>query len=273
MQFTALGGAIAYPLLTHNARMFDAADDAERDRWIDRIMEADDDFLARHPESTLFAYFAGQPKKPVLQRAELLREWEVAEERARAAGPGERRRVLRAHPLSIALVALEEQRALNAGTRERIAQLQSELDAMHARFLYSRARRVVDSKWVRAVRGNSTVPEMSKGSVPDRTDEKPTSEAEENEGERRATADGGEHAGLGALATALIALDAEEWEYSGLSEQVETLQTELTALESELLYSTLKRLADARATRRIRGESRRGRPRAQGTCRAAADPA
>ena len=51
-QFTALGGAIAYPLLTHNARLFDAPDDFERTRWIDRIMDVDDDFLARHPEST-----------------------------------------------------------------------------------------------------------------------------------------------------------------------------------------------------------------------------
>ena len=151
-QFTALGGAIAYPLLTHNGRMFDAADDATRARWIDWIMEADDVFLAHHPESTLFAYFAGQPKKSMLQRIELLREWEAAEvERERRAQESGGEYYERG-PFSTALVALEEQRALNAGVRGRIAQLQSELDAMHARPLYTRARRMVDSKWVRAAR-------------------------------------------------------------------------------------------------------------------------
>ncbi len=156
-QFTALGGAIAYPLLTHNARMFDAADDAERARWIDRIMGADDEFLARHPESTLFAYFAGQPKKAVLQQVELLREWEAAEDQRERRAQENGGEYYEHGPLSAAVVPLEEQRALNAAVRGRIAQLQSELDAMHTRFLYSRARRVVDSKWVRAVRGNSAV--------------------------------------------------------------------------------------------------------------------
>ena len=120
-QFTALGGAIAYPLLTHNARMFDAADDAERERWIDRIIEADDDFLARHPESTLFAYFAGQPKKPVLQRVELLGEWEAAAEQRERRAQENGGEYYERNPLSIVLVALEEQRALNAGTHDRIA--------------------------------------------------------------------------------------------------------------------------------------------------------
>ena len=156
-QFTALGGAIAYPLLTHNARMFDAADDAERTRWIDRIMDADDDFLTRHPESTLFAYFAGQPTKSVLQQADSLREWEEAEDRRERRAQESGGEYYPRGPFSTALVGLDEQRALNDWLRGRIAQLQSELDAMQARYLYARARRVVDSKWVRAVRGNSTV--------------------------------------------------------------------------------------------------------------------
>ena len=58
-QFTPLGGAIAYPLITHNARLFAAEDDAVRSLWIDRILEADGAFLDEHPDATLFAYFAG----------------------------------------------------------------------------------------------------------------------------------------------------------------------------------------------------------------------
>jgi len=161
-QFTALGGAIADPLLTHNARMFDAADDAERTRWIDRIMEADDDFLTRHPESTLFAYFAGQPEKSVLQRAESLRRWEETEDRRERRAQESGGEYYPRGPLSTALVGLDEQRALNDGLRGRITQLQSELDAMQSRYLYARARRVVDSKWVRAVRGNSTVARLER---------------------------------------------------------------------------------------------------------------
>ena len=156
-QFTALGGAIAYPLLTHNARMFDAADDAERTWWIDRIMEADDDFLSRHPESTLFAYFAGQPTKSVLQQADSLREWEEAEDRRERLAQESGGEYYPRGPFATALGGLDEQRALNDWLRGRIAQLQSELDAMQARYLYTRARRVVDSKWVRAMRGNSAV--------------------------------------------------------------------------------------------------------------------
>jgi SAM-dependent methyltransferase len=151
-EFTPLGGAIAYPLLTHNARMFEATDPAERAVWLTRILEADDRFLEQHPDSSLFAYFSGMPKKSVLRETEQLSGWQ----------------------------------------------------------------------------------------------------AEENERERRAAESGGEYYLRGALATALIALDTEEWEHVRLSEQAEALQAEVAALESGLLYSTLQRLADARATRRIR---------------------
>jgi SAM-dependent methyltransferase len=151
-ELTPLGGAIAYPLLTHNTRLFDAADPAEQSVWLDRILAADDRFLAGHPDSSLFAYFSGTPDKSVLDQGDRLAKWE----------------------------------------------------------------------------------------------------AEEEEREQRAAANGGEYYVRGALATALIALDAEEWEHVRLSEKVETLQAQVAALESGLLYSTVKRLADAKATRRIR---------------------
>ena len=137
--------------------MFDAADDAERTWWIDRIMEADDDFLSRHPESTLFAYFAGQPTKSVLQQADSLREWEEAEDRRERLAQESGGEYYPRGPFATALGGLDEQRALNDWLRGRIAQLQSELEAMQARYLYTCARRVVDSKWVRAMRGNSAV--------------------------------------------------------------------------------------------------------------------
>ena len=151
-EFTPLGGAVAYPLMTHNTRLFEAADPAEQSAGLESILEADDRFLAGHPDSSLFAYFSGTPDKSVLTQADRLAEWE----------------------------------------------------------------------------------------------------AEEDDRERRAAANGGEYYVRGALATALIALDAEEWEHARLSERVGALQAQVAALESGLVYSTIKRLAGAEATRRIR---------------------
>ncbi len=151
-ELTPLGGAIAYPLLTHNTRLFEAADPAEQSACVEHILEADDRFLARHPDSSLFAYFSGTPDKAVLDQSDRLSAWTT----------------------------------------------------------------------------------------------------EEDDREQRAAANGGEYYVRGALATALIALDAEEWEHGRLSEQVETLQSQVAALESGLLYSTIKRLAEAKTMRRIR---------------------
>jgi SAM-dependent methyltransferase len=153
-EFTPLGGAIAYPLLTHNAQMWNATDEVEQAQWIGRILEADDLFLAEHPDSTLFAYFAGQPKKAVLDQCDVLDEWSAEEaqreQRARLHG-GE---YYERNPLAAALGALEEERAAHAGTRARADQLEAELGALQSGYLYSRVRRGVDSGAVRRLRAN-----------------------------------------------------------------------------------------------------------------------
>ena len=88
-EFTPLGGALAYPLLTHNHAMFGAQDNDVRARSIDRILEADDEFLRDHPDSSLFAYFAGTPNKSVLERSDLLEA--VASAGGPSGGSGGRR--------------------------------------------------------------------------------------------------------------------------------------------------------------------------------------
>jgi SAM-dependent methyltransferase len=156
--YAALGGAIAYPLLTHNARIFTAVDEDEQSYWIARILEADARFLAEHPESTLFAYFAGRPKKAVLEEHEALAAWSTDEEererRAREDSGGE---YYERGALSTALIQLDEQRAANGALEVRAAELEAELEAMRSRSLYAHARKVVDSKWVRTVRANDAV--------------------------------------------------------------------------------------------------------------------
>ena len=146
VQFTPLGGAIAYPLLTHNARMSTSEDDATRSHWIEQILNVDDSFLREHPESTLFAYFAGTPRKKVLADGDRLAAWEAEklsrERRAHERG-GE---YYDRGPLATALIELEEQQVQNEGLHSRIEQLESELRAMQSRYLYARARRLADSK-------------------------------------------------------------------------------------------------------------------------------
>jgi len=156
-QVTALGGAIAYPLLTHNARIFTTEDEVGRSEAIERILQVDDAFLSEHPESTLFAYFAGQPKKDVLTQVDLLARWETEEAEREQRAQDNGGEYYERGPLATALVALEEQRALNAGMQAQREHLEAELQAMQSSFLYSRARRLVDSDWARTVRGNRMV--------------------------------------------------------------------------------------------------------------------
>jgi hypothetical protein len=88
----------------------------------------------------------------VLEQAGLLAQWE-SEERARE-------RHAEQHggeyyprgPLASTLVALAEQRAHNAAAQARAEQLEGQLDAMRSRFVYARARRLAESKWVGAAR-------------------------------------------------------------------------------------------------------------------------
>ena len=162
VQFTPLGGAIAYPLLTHNARMSTSEDDATRSHWIEQILNVDDSFLREHPESTLFAYFAGTPRKKVLADGDRLAAWEAEEtereRRARERG-GE---YYDRGPLATALIELEEQQVENEGLHSRIEQLESELRAMQSRYLYARARRLADSKVVRALRANGLLTSLER---------------------------------------------------------------------------------------------------------------
>jgi SAM-dependent methyltransferase len=68
--YRSMGGAIAYPLLTHNAAMT-AADATERSPWIARILEEDE----RWDGGDLFAFYFGPPRKATLEDADALARW------------------------------------------------------------------------------------------------------------------------------------------------------------------------------------------------------
>ena len=89
-RFVPLGGAIAYPIITHNDRLFGCEDKEEQAAFVDRVLQADEAFLAEYPDSSLFAYIVATPNKKVLEQTEDLAEWEreetAREDRARANG-------------------------------------------------------------------------------------------------------------------------------------------------------------------------------------------
>lgn len=86
-EWVPLGGAVAYLLLTHNARLH-ARPHAETDEWVRMVVGEDVAFTAAHPEHNLFASFVARPRHAVLDDAERLAAWTEEEEaREAAAGP------------------------------------------------------------------------------------------------------------------------------------------------------------------------------------------
>jgi SAM-dependent methyltransferase len=85
--YTPVGGAVAYMLLTHNAQLF-ALQPSDRLRWAEEVMAADADYLAAHPEDTLFAYWVARPRGGLVADQAQLDRW-TSEEEAREAAAAE----------------------------------------------------------------------------------------------------------------------------------------------------------------------------------------
>ena len=132
-RFVALGGAIAYPILTHNERLFACQDKAEQAAVVERVLQADEEFLAEHPDSTLFAYVVATPNKDVLGRTGVLAEWEQEEndreERARANGGTYYPNTA----LQDAYDRLITESVVSAQLRAQVADLEGQLDAIRQR--------------------------------------------------------------------------------------------------------------------------------------------
>jgi len=77
-KWVPLGGAIAYPLLTHNSAMNEAPEDVSNS-WVKIILDKDIAYLEQDPVSTLFAFFHGRPNKAVLSDCQALSSWQEQE--------------------------------------------------------------------------------------------------------------------------------------------------------------------------------------------------
>jgi SAM-dependent methyltransferase len=137
-RFVPLGGAIAYPLLTHNERLFAHADKTEQAALVEEVLRVDEEFLAEHPDSTVFAYTAATPNKEVLARPEDLDRWEQAEndreDRARANGGA----YYPPTALQDTSNRLVTEKVVSAQLRAQVADLQAQLDAIRRDPLVSR---------------------------------------------------------------------------------------------------------------------------------------
>lgn len=79
-----MGGALAYPVLTHNGRFYAAPLD-EQTHWLKVVMDADADYLRRHPDSSLFDYVLARPDKHSLTETTQLAQWTHEETQREAA--------------------------------------------------------------------------------------------------------------------------------------------------------------------------------------------
>ena len=84
-EYRSVGGAIAYPLLTHNQAMEAASPDVQH-RWISHVLREDESWEG----GDLFAFYYGRPRKTALDDTATLDRWrdeeEERERQAAAAG-------------------------------------------------------------------------------------------------------------------------------------------------------------------------------------------
>jgi SAM-dependent methyltransferase len=136
-ELTPVGGAIAYPLLTFNERLFSLPNPEERERWAQFVLDRDWEYLSGHPEATLFAYFTAQPDKSVLADHSQLDKWQLDEDEreAKALSNAGRYggRTLMQH--------LYEERAQ---LQQINSDLQAQLDAIQRSYLYSHLVRTLE---------------------------------------------------------------------------------------------------------------------------------
>jgi SAM-dependent methyltransferase len=150
-EFVPLGGALAYPVLTHNKRLFsDAVGSDEQERWGQYVLGRDAQYLAENPESSLFAYLTGHPDKDVLSNREALAAWESAEDSREARAAENGGRYYETSMLNEVYWAL-------AVHEQAVGDLERELQTIRGSYLYSHLTRILEVPLVRRMLQSSLV--------------------------------------------------------------------------------------------------------------------
>lgn len=158
IEHVPLGGAIAYPLLTHNRRLFGLESPAMREEWAEWVLRADDEFLASHPDSSLFAFYVARPDRSALCDGAQLREWERIEtdRELRASERGGLYYGL--SPFQEARAEVQRQADLIVGLRQQIADMAATAGpGTRRRSDHPWVRRAVDSTATRRLRSQRHV--------------------------------------------------------------------------------------------------------------------
>lgn len=79
-EYVALGGPIAYHLLFENKRLFDERHTSEGSATLERIVEADKQFVTAHPDSNLFAFWIARPKLDAFPDSKTIDQWQLEED-------------------------------------------------------------------------------------------------------------------------------------------------------------------------------------------------
>jgi SAM-dependent methyltransferase len=85
---TKAGGALAYPLLTHNEGLW-SLNTGDREQVISRVMAADGEYLRANPDSSMFDLFFGRPKALRKRSAHQEAAWTLEEESREACAQAE----------------------------------------------------------------------------------------------------------------------------------------------------------------------------------------
>jgi hypothetical protein len=159
VEHVPVGGAIAYPLLTFNERMFSAPDGDEKSMWIQKILEADAQFLDSHPDSALFAYFTGRPLKAVLGDDEQLLRWTEEEDQREADARLNGGEYYPRTSVAAMTIAAEESRVQAAEAvlakhqlEQRVENLEGELEALRTSVSYRLAMKLTGGRVAGALR-------------------------------------------------------------------------------------------------------------------------
>ena len=158
VEYVSVGGAIAYPLLTFNDGIF-AAPEEEQTPWVQQVLDADVRFLESHPDSSLFTYFTGRPKKEVLADHEQLRQWTEEETKREASAQAEGGEYYPRTALAVMSITAEQSRAIAQEEKlaidrldERVKNLEGELQTLRSSTSYRLAVNIASSPLAGAAR-------------------------------------------------------------------------------------------------------------------------
>lgn len=129
---TAIGGALAYLVLTHNDALW-GAPQSDRDHWVAEIMAADAAWLADGGE-TLFSFLTARPTHDVLDDVDQLAAWTSVEDDREARAEASAGEYYEPTPLQEMMLELADVQTASEHRLAQAQQAEAHRDAMQRRY-------------------------------------------------------------------------------------------------------------------------------------------